>query len=163
RSRTSATVAGFRDRRAVSYCKSPHSLHLRAGMRAALNELRVALSEDLVSLLGQHVSPINARVITERALGVLRDPARLAPGERDKLAAKVQSTAQLFLDNSQLPELTAGLSRLLEQYGNAAPIARKIPVRSEGDIRVARLAARDVCLRMGASNLIVQRVATAVS
>lgn len=122
-----------------------------------------AALSDVAAALAVHVSPINARVIMERVRRVLRDSSQIAASERDKVLSVVRVSGQLFVDRAHLESLVAAVATAMHADTLPTSRARSILVNNEDDLRVARVAARDLCTSLGASSLVVQRVATVVS
>jgi len=117
----------------------------------------VAVSElddrTLIAALGRHVSPVRAQSIVARA-------RREAAGQPRLLLARLTDGLRGFLGESGTRAVIAELTRLSSDTP-AGPL--ELDLRGEPDIARARLAARDLCQNLGASALVVQKLATIVS
>ncbi len=117
--------------------------------------------DEIAQILRRYVSPIHARVIAERcARSVSQHPGPMA-GEH--FTEALRTHARLFVrDARELDQLLADVGRA---RADAPPSARErlMVLETEEHLRSARLAARELCVEMGASRLVLQRFATAVS
>lgn len=146
------------------------------------------VEERLLRTLRRYVSPLNARVILEQA----RQKAG-PTGEHRSLVEAAGSAAGLFLGPTVRRGLDRDLARVLQNEPSARPPpatqgastteaspeaaaayssppiapsaagAVVVSIVAEPDVSVARLAAWDLCVQLGARRLIQQKVATAVS
>jgi len=121
------------------------------------------VSERLLSILGGHVSTINARLILSRALR----EARLGTdeiGERalPKLIPLVERAAALFVAGESMGRLRAELKREIRDKARKVAACR-LSVLSERDVSEARLLGRRMCEEMGARGFSLQKISTAVS
>lgn len=118
-------------------------------------------TDEIAEILRRYVSPIHARVIAERcARSVAEQGGRAGV---DQFAATLRTHARLFVrDTRALDQLLADVVRV---HTDAPPSARErmMLLETEEHLRAARLAARELCVEMGASRLVLQRFATAVS
>jgi hypothetical protein len=126
--------------------------------------LREADLKRVLQVLMQHVSEINARVMCERASRVLHDDTCIAAHEWPLYIGKLAVTAKLFLPEAQIARMvdelhrTAGPGRIEHKV-----VKREIAIGSERELQVARMVARDMCYSLGASGVVMQRVAAQVS
>ena len=112
----------------------------------------------LLAVLGRYVSPTRAQSILVRAR---REP----PGARGatsatQLLARLAEGLRMFCGEADTRAAVAELTRL----GSPRQVETiELELRIEADIARARLAARDLCQALGASPLVVQKLATIVS
>ena len=115
----------------------------------------------LLAVLGRYVSPTRAQSILVRAR---REP----PGGRGampataatQMMARLAEGLRMFCGEADTRAAVAELTRL----GSPRKVeAIELELRIEADIARARLAARDLCQALGASPLVVQKLATIVS
>ena len=118
----------------------------------------VAVSElddrTLIAVLGRHVSPVRAQSIVARA-------RREAASQPRLLLPRLTDGLRGFLGESSTRAVIAELTRLSSSDKPVGPL--ELDLRGEPDIARARLAARDLCQTLGASALVVQKLATIVS
>jgi serine/threonine-protein kinase RsbT len=114
--------------------------------------------------LAQHVSAINARAIVERSRRVVLNPAAPTHEDRARLVSSVRATVRLFTSDTKATEIIAEIERRLLTNSPRVDFQQlAFAVGCEGDLRAARIGARDLCLAFSPSTTSAQRVATAVS
>jgi serine/threonine-protein kinase RsbT len=114
----------------------------------------------LERVLHRHLSALNARLVSDRGRRLLRDPQHPEGDELPRLLEVVRGAAGLFLAREQVAVLMAELEPLLP---GGRSLRREVTVRIEDDVRVARLAARELAEHLGAGALFAQKLATAAS
>jgi serine/threonine-protein kinase RsbT len=125
----------------------------------------------LLGVLERHLSALNARSMLRHVLktaGLTEDS--VGDGDLDGLVPAVERAAKLFMtDDVRRRQMTTDLWALARGgRGEAstrpvAPSTRSLPVRSEDDVSLARLAARTMCNEVDAPSYATQKIATAVS
>jgi serine/threonine-protein kinase RsbT len=121
-----------------------------------VSEVRAIDDRALLSVLGKYVS-------AARALGVLmraRSELRLRGPSDSQMVARLVEGLRMFVSESDARAAFAELTRVLSPK---TVEAIEIDVKVEADIARARLAARDTCMALGTSALILQKLATVVS
>ncbi len=114
----------------------------------------------LLTVLGRYVSPTRAQSILVRAR---RDsPALGLRGATPvtQLLARLAEGLRMFVGEADTRAAVAELTRLTSTHKADAV---ELELRVESDIARARLAARDLCLALGTSALVIQKLATIVS
>jgi serine/threonine-protein kinase RsbT len=123
-----------------------------------------SLYSSVLAVLSKHVSPLNAEGALEAALrrrGLSRTELRVE--HLSDLLPDLQRAVTLFRGarptrlRDELLELTA------EAAPSPAPTVRRIEIRTEDDIVVARSETRKLCEAMGAGSFGTQRTATVVA
>jgi serine/threonine-protein kinase RsbT len=107
----------------------------------------------LQAVLGRHVSPVRAQSIVARA-------RREAAGQPRLLLTRLADGLRPYIGEAGTRAAIAELTRLTTDKPTG-PV--ELDLRVEPDIARARLAARDLCQSLGASALVVQKLATIVS
>jgi len=114
----------------------------------------------LLTVLGRYVSPTRAQSILVRAR---RDsPALGLRGATPvtQLLARLAEGLRMFVGEADTRAAVTELTRLTAA---TKADAVELELRVESDIARARLAARDMCLALGTSALVIQKLATIVS
>lgn len=121
------------------------------------------VSEDLTELIGQYLSPINARSVLRRAARrVGMDPDHIVPTQLPRLVSTLRSSFTLFLPDGEATALATKILEFAQDDGDG-PRAERIELNDETDLAHARSLAREVAVGLGGSAFAAQRVATAVS
>src|SRR5688572_9791690 len=123
----------------------------------------VSLTDRALATLKRHVSGINASVITQHALRSAKKQCGSDDVPTDVLLAELSTASAMFLQPSVRMQVTSELLALMGDQD--AKVARHVtvPIRAEGDLKVARMACRDVCLELGVNGFLAQKILTAVS
>lgn len=114
----------------------------------------------LLQVLGKYVSPTRAQSILVRARR--ESPALGLRGATPvtQLLARLAEGLRMFVGEADTRAAVAELTRLTS---TKKADAIELDLRFESDIARARLAARDLCQALGASPLVIQKLATIVS
>ena len=132
--------------------------------RSPISDGRPVNLAQVETTLARFLSPINTRVVMERSTRVLADPRKPRASEWPAYLRMVITSARMFLSDARLAELTRALEGGdADALGPQRPKPRDLVVKTEDDLRVARLVAREMCEAMGAAPFVTQRVATSVS
>jgi serine/threonine-protein kinase RsbT len=132
---------------------------MRAGQSAAMKTIHAQLLE----IMTDYISGINARSIVRRALeksggGDTVDAKNLA-----QVVVRLEAASQLFVQPSRHAEMMGRIRGMLNSAAPSAPTPALIRVLAESDIVVARTRARDICESLGASTMTTHKIATVVS
>lgn len=114
----------------------------------------------LLTVLGRHLSTINAQNVLARALRETHLGAVNGLDDLRRVQPSIERGLRLFLPHTSVSEVLADLAR---SFAAEPPAPRTIPIRAEDDISDARLSARAMCEQLGARQVVVQKVATVVS
>jgi serine/threonine-protein kinase RsbT len=121
-----------------------------------------SVRDRLLTVLGRHLSSINAENVLSRAVRDARlSGSVLTAGDVHRLIPNVERGLRLFLPVTAAGEVMAELQRAFAPAEPPGP--KQVPIRIEADISEARLAARVMCDLLGARRIVVQKVATVVS
>ena len=88
------------------------------------------LLDSVALALEGHISPINVRVIMDRARRVLSDGSRVSSVEREKLLSAVRASGRLFVSSSGLEALVTAVAQALSTSDPGVTAARLIPWRT---------------------------------
>jgi serine/threonine-protein kinase RsbT len=114
----------------------------------------------LLAVLGRYVSPTRAQSILVRARRESPGLGARGATPATQLLARLAEGLRMFVGEADTRAAVAELTRL---GSNRKVEAIEIELRIESDIARSRLAARDLCQALGASPLVVQKLATIVS
>ncbi|MFW5875752.1 MAG: ATP-binding protein [Myxococcota bacterium] len=118
--------------------------------------------QQMLDVLRQHVTAINARIVLDRAArhhGIGAE--QVQTHHVATLLPDIERGVALFMDPASRDRLCRDLAALAGERQEVA--SRSIPIESEPDISRARNHARELCEALGARAMIIQRVATIVS
>lgn len=126
-----------------------------------------SLGDQLLDLLSEYVSRINAQSLLARALSRTGSTGPFIVDEKNlpMVLQRLEASASLFIH----PDRRASLQERLRSFRNSVenvepePQAETIPIVKESDIVVARTRARHLCEAMGGGNVTAHKVATVVS
>jgi serine/threonine-protein kinase RsbT len=126
-----------------------------------------SLGDQLLDLLSEYVSRINAQSLLARALSRAGASGPFVVDEHNLpiVLQRLEASASLFIH----PDRRASLQEKLRNFRSAVehvapePQAETIPIVKESDIVVARTRARQLCESLGGGNVIAHKVATVVS
>jgi serine/threonine-protein kinase RsbT len=122
------------------------------------------LYEKLSSTFKKYMSSGTAETILRRALQEAGVPLeQLSHQHIPALAPHLDRVIRLFVTSDRQERLRSELLVLGDVRAMALPPPQTILIRRENDISDARVAARELCAGVGASSLVVQKVATIVS
>lgn len=126
-----------------------------------------SLGDQLLDLLSEYVSRINAQSLLARALSRVGSTGPLVVDEKNlpMVLQRLEASASLFIHPDQRASLQDRLRNFRKSIDEAEPEpqAETIPIVTEGDIVVARTRARRLCESMGGGNVATHKVATVVS
>ena len=115
-----------------------------------------------LTVLARHLSGINAQNVLTRAI---RDArllgASLTAADVRRMQPAIERGLRLFLPAATVADVIAELDRTF--LPSEPPRAQLIPIKTEGDVSEARLAARGLCELLGARRVVAQKVSTVVS
>lgn len=118
-------------------------------------------SDQLLHVLQQYLSNVNARSILSRAMRTAGVRGRALPRESmPDVVTRVERAAALFVAPDDLRRMGRELRALWQDNDVAAEL---IDIAAEHHIVDARTRAREMCAMMGARRLVSQKVATVVS
>ena len=121
-----------------------------------------SVRDRLLTVLGRHLSTINADNVLSRAMRDTRlNGSVLTAGDVQRLLPAIERGLKLFLPITSASDVLAELQRAFAPTEPPGP--RHVPIRVEADISEARVAARVMCDLLGARRIVVQKVATIVS
>lgn len=122
-----------------------------------------AEEQQILSILEQYVSSVNARVMLQRSIReVAGNNAKLEAGDLRRVCDDLCRGLDLFVDGRHREEVRKklqGLGGVQEARGGA----RSIAIKAEADISRARVEARELCEALRAGAFTVQKVTTIVS
>lgn len=126
-----------------------------------------SLGDQLLDLLSEYVSRINAQSLLARALVRVGSSGPLIVDEKNlpMVLQRLEASASLFIH----PDRRASLQDKLRNFRDSVEAvdselqSETIPIVTESDIVVARTRARRLCESMGAGNVAAHKVATVVS
>jgi serine/threonine-protein kinase RsbT len=121
----------------------------------------ISAQERVLSVLGRHLSVINAQNVLARALRETRVTTAADAETVRRLHPALERGLRLFLPVSAVADVLVELSRAFAPAEPPGP--QLIPIRVEADVSEARLAARALCEVLGARRVVIQKVATVVS
>jgi serine/threonine-protein kinase RsbT len=122
-----------------------------------------SLEERVLAVLRRHLSPINAGSVLLRAKSrALGDGVALVPANAPQLFSALRPGVAMFCGDSKAELVASQLQALLTSHDDE-PISRRVVVKEQDDIGVARLTALEVCAAAGAGRYVSQKITTAVS
>ena len=119
-------------------------------------------NQQMLDVLRQHVTSINARIVLDRAArqhGIGAE--QVQTHHVAALLPEIERGVSLFMDPASRERLCRDLATLAGTREEVRSCT--IPIDAEPDISRARNQAREMCQALGARAMIVQRVATIVS
>lgn len=120
-----------------------------------------AVEQQILSVLEERLSRLNARSMLRRAAECLRiRPGDLEVGDVPALTRQLEEGVRLFADLRHQEYLIARLRNLSSAD---VPVRRVVSVESEAGVLQARAEARDALMQLGATRFVQQKVVTAVS
>ncbi len=117
---------------------------------------------EVLAVLQQHVSPINARSMLRHVLrSADLDETTMERRHLLRVVQGLERSTMLFVGESGKKALAAALWALVPAQTETPPIVFRL--ESEDDVNRARVGARVLCADVGAPSLQAQKIATAVS
>lgn len=124
-----------------------------------------SISEQVVSRLGQYVSPLNASALVKRAheqTGIVGEPRSAA--DRLRLMSAIETSLGFFIAEPHArTRALVDIRALLALDPLETPKAERFDVRTEDDVSVVRSAGRRIAETIGANGFSSQKVTTIVS
>ncbi len=118
--------------------------------------------DQLLSLLRRYISQINAQNILARAIREVGiEKHQVSEAHLGELASKLEPSLRLFLRPAALASLQSELGSIGRPSAPLESIS--LAIKQEADIATARAQARDMCEKLGARRMTIQKLATVVS
>jgi serine/threonine-protein kinase RsbT len=122
-----------------------------------------SLEEEIRVVLRRHMSPINAGSVLHRAkTRALPDGTPVSLANAATLFDALRAGVAMFCGETKWDAVKTDLLALLTK-DDTAPFARRVDVRVQDDIGLARDLAMDACATAGADRYLTQKIVTAVS
>jgi len=122
-----------------------------------------SLADRALTTLKRHVSGINASVITQHALRSAQKQCGTEEVPTEVLLSELSSASAMFLQPGVRKQVQSELLALADDAQSQSTFRVAVPIRVEGDLKLARLSCRELCQKLGVNGFLAQKILTAVS